>query len=45
MNAFYDCVNLVEINYVGTKTQWNTISKGQDWNKGTPSNLTINYLE
>ena len=33
--AFYGCYNLIAINYRGTESQWNAISKGYDWNYNT----------
>ena len=41
--AFKDCSNLTTINYKGTEANWNAISKGADWVKGTPSDKVINY--
>lgn len=35
--AFYDCVSLVNIHFDGTKEQWRTIKKGNEWNKLTSS--------
>ena len=40
--AFYSCYSIEAINYKGSKEQWNSISKGSDWNYGTGS-FTINY--
>lgn len=33
--AFSGCKNLTDINFKGTKAQWNTIKKGFDWDKET----------
>lgn len=33
-NAFEDCINLKEIVYEGTKSEWEEISKGDDWDEG-----------
>ncbi len=33
--AFYGCTELTEIHYSGTMEQWNSISKGSDWNYNT----------
>jgi hypothetical protein len=41
--AFY-MSSISIINYLGTKKQWNTITKGTNWDKVAPSNLVINYL-
>ncbi|MGM9664528.1 MAG: leucine-rich repeat domain-containing protein, partial [Eubacteriales bacterium] len=35
--AFWYCSSLTSINFNGTKAQWNTISKGTDWNYNTGS--------
>ena len=40
--AFYNCTNLTSITYGGTKTQWEAITKGTDWDLGT-GNYTITY--
>ena len=42
-SAFSECSSLTTINYTGTQTQWNAISKGNYWDNGTPSNKVINY--
>lgn len=34
-NAFEDCINLTNIIYKGTKTEWHAISKGFSWNSNT----------
>jgi len=33
--AFRNCNSLVDINYSGTKAQWNSIQKGSYWNYNT----------
>ena len=33
-SAFFNCSGLTEINYRGTQTQWNAISKGNSWSNG-----------
>lgn len=38
--AFEDCHNLKEIIFTGTKTQWQELKKGTDWDKNTP-NYTV----
>ncbi len=38
--AFENCSSLTSITYGGTKAQWNAISFGADWNKGT-GNYTV----
>ena len=44
-NAFYNCSSLTSIKYRGSQQQWNSISKGKNWNQyysnGSP--CTINY--
>ena len=40
--AFYGCSSLETINYKGSKEQWNSISKGSNWDFNTGS-YTINY--
>ena len=34
-NAFYGCESLSDINYTGTKAQWNSIEKNDSWDRGT----------
>ena len=41
--AFYNCNRLTTINYKGSEANWNTISKGNNWDLATPSNKVINY--
>ena len=41
--AFSYCSSLTSINYIGTQTQWDAISKGSSWDIDTPSNKVINY--
>ena len=42
-SSFYGCSELMTINYTGTETQWNAISKGGFWDYNTPTNKVINY--
>lgn len=35
--AFADCSRLIDIRFNGTIAQWNTISKGGNWNEGVPA--------
>ena len=35
--AFYNCSGLTSVTFVGTKAQWNAISKASDWNYNTGS--------
>ena len=35
--AFYNCTNLTSITYNGTKSKWNSISKGLYWNDYVPA--------
>lgn len=41
--AFSGCAALTTINFEGTSSQWNNITKGDDWNYEVPSNCAINY--
>ena len=50
--AFSNALKLIKIYFRGTKTQWNAISKGTDWDKYTGSNttsktytITYNYVD
>ena len=40
-SAFNGCSSLTRINFNGTKTQWNAISKGQYWNNNVPAKQVI----
>ena len=42
--AFFDCPNLKNIFYRGTKSQWRAIEKVGDWNTNTPD-YTIHCLD
>lgn len=35
IDAFEYCTGLTDINYFGTKSQWNAITKGYNWNQDT----------
>lgn len=37
--AFANCKSLKKINYAGTETQWNNITKGDGWKEGTPATI------
>lgn len=37
VSAFYGCTNLTDITFQGTMEQWNTISKGNNWNHEVPA--------
>ena len=37
--AFANCKSLKKINYAGTETQWNNITKGDGWKDGTPATI------
>lgn len=37
--AFAHCQSLWYITYTGTISQWNTIIKGAEWNKGVPATI------
>jgi hypothetical protein len=41
--AFYECENLININYCGTIEEWNAIEKGYGWYKDTSDMININY--
>jgi hypothetical protein len=41
-SSFYDCTSLNEINYNGTKEQWNRIEKEYSWNS---QNITVHCLD
>jgi hypothetical protein len=45
--TFYMCINLRTINYTGNEEQWNTITKGTEWNYQVPSDCQIvfNYIK
>lgn len=38
-DAFSDCLNLNDINYTGTKSQWELITKSSDWNTRVPAEV------
>ncbi len=40
-NVFYNCNNLASIRYLGTKTQWDSITKKTDWNYSIPSTCKV----
>lgn len=42
-SAFEYCTSLTSIKYRGTKEEWNTITKGENWDQYT-GNYTIQYL-
>ena len=50
-NIFFECENLYQIDYQGTKQQWMDIDKSPKWNQGMPYSKivcldgTIEYLE
>ena len=39
--AFYECTRLTRIEFNGTKSQWNAISKGSYWKYNVPSSCKI----
>ena len=44
--AFWKCTGLTTINYKGTETQWNAISKENGWDTGAGSyTVTCNYTD
>lgn len=38
-HAFRDCKSLSEIRFAGTRAQWETVKKGNDWNNGVPAKV------
>lgn len=38
-HAFRDCKSLSEIRFAGTRAQWETVKKGNDWNDGVPAKV------
>ena len=42
-NAFYNCTGLTAINFIGTKDQWDAISKGYNWDYNT-GNYALHYV-
>ena len=40
--AFYCCKNVASILFNGSQTEWNSVNKGTDWNRGVPVGITIN---
>ena len=39
--AFYGCSGLTYINYEGTRTQWNSVSKGDGWDSNTGNYILV----
>jgi len=39
MYAFFGCNSLISISYTGTKAQYNSISKGNEWNRNVPATV------
>ena len=44
-NTFTACTYLKTINYTGTQTQWNAISKGSYWKDQCPATVVCNYKQ
>lgn len=43
--AFQECISLTDIYFTGTESEWEAITKGTDWDDGTPSyTLHFNYV-
>ena len=40
-SAFRGCVGLKEMRFTGTISQWKTMSKGSDWNKGVSASCKV----
>ena len=40
--VFYRCKSLTDIYYTGTEEEWNAITKGANWDIGTPT-YTLHY--
>ena len=43
--AFYNCSSLKNVRFMGTKEQWNAISKENDWNLRVPSTVQYDFCE
>ena len=39
--AFYDCTNLTSMTFLGTMSEWNNITKGENWNKNVPATEVV----
>ena len=43
--AFHECISLTDIYFTGTEEEWEAITKGSDWDFGTPDyTLHFNYV-
>lgn len=40
-SAFRGCVGLKEMRFTGTVSQWKTMLKGSDWNKGVSASCLV----
>lgn len=38
-SAFSDCTSIMTIRFLGTKTEWEAIAKGSNWNFNVPANI------
>lgn len=45
MGTFCDCKSLRSITYKGTKAEWNSISKGQDWKHNVPTSCVVHCTD
>lgn len=43
--AFKGCASLAEIVTGMTEAEWNSISRGTDWNKNTPSDMKVTFTD
>ncbi len=41
MATFNRCVSLKEVKYLGTKAQWRSIDKGDDWHENVPAKKVV----
>ena len=43
--AFYNCTGLHDIQFIGTREQWDLISKGDNWNYNVSADIFCNFRE
>ena len=39
--VFCDCTNLTSMTFLGTVSEWNNITKGENWNKNVPATEVV----
>ena len=44
MQTFNNCINITNINFNGTKEQWQAINKATTWNKNT-GDYTVTFSD